>query len=210
MAFNISNFSGKINGLGLAKSNLFEMSIVRSPVTLQDTNFALEDLKFLCRSVQVPELQIQTAPYKSSGYGIAVQKPTDFQFSPLTAVFMVDAGFSSLNFFNAWIQTIVNYDLSNGAIGQTRNGLDAHYFAFKDEYVGAAELNIYSGNKEEKVQKYTFTGIYPTSVGGIQPAWENGAEVMTVNVSFVYDYMRVDGISESTPFNPDLSRFLIP
>lgn len=200
MAFNINEFTGKINNIGLAKSNLFEMDLtVPENIRSQTSDLGLDDFKFLCKSVQIPELSIETSDYRPSGFGIAYKKASNFQYAPLTAVFMVDANFRVLKFFNKWIQNIVNFDLSNGMSGISANGLEANHFAYKVEYVGAATINMYSVNSTDPKHQYVyrFLNLYPTSVGALQPSWENNAEVMTANISFAYDYMEIDGTTTS-------------
>ena len=209
MAFNISDFSGRINGMGLAKSNLFVMD-VSVPPSIQDAarDIGLENLSFLCKSVSIPDITIGTSPYKQSGFGIPQQKANNFEFAPLTTVFMVDAKFGVLKFLNRWSQSVVNYDLSNGGTGVSSSGLQANHFAFKDEYVGTANVTMYSGNNTDNTYSYKFLNIYPTNIGGMTPSWENGAEILTVNVSFAYDYMTISDTttSRATTGNLDTTR----
>ena len=198
MTFNISEFSGRVNGMGLAKSNLFVMDLsVPSAISNIAEEIGLDNLRFLCKSASIPDITIGTSAYKQSGFGIPQQKANNFEFAPLTTVFMVDAKFGVLKFLNRWAQSVVNYDLSNGGAGRSASGLEANHFAFKDEYVGSATLTVYSGNNGDNTYAYRFLNIYPTSIGGMAPSWENNAEVMTVNVSFSYDYMTISDTTTS-------------
>lgn len=205
MAFNISEFSARINGFGLAKNNLFLMQLtVPSNISGIAEEIGLDNLQFLCKSVQIPELQIQTTQFKQGGYGVAQPKATDFQFTPLSAVFMVDKNFHVVRFFNRWMQSVVNYDVSGGGQSQSASGLEAHHFAFKDEYIGTARVIMYSGHSTNETYVYNFSGVFPTSVGGLAPSWENGAEVMNMNVALSYDYMTVDETTTNQPIDiPD-------
>lgn len=202
MAFNISEFNAKVNGMGLAKSNLFVMDVTVPPgISNIASEIGLSNLRFLCKSVQIPDLSVETVQFKQSGFGIPQQKVTGLAFAPLTAIFMVDAKFNTLRFFNRWAQSIVNYDLSNGSGGTSGSGLQAHHLAFKDEYVGSAAVTMYSGNNTENKYVYKFNKVYPSSISGIAPSWENGAEVMTVNVTFQYDWMSIENTTTSNAEN---------
>jgi hypothetical protein len=60
--FNIQEFSSSISKHGVAKDNLFMVSITPPPALRNkgEEDSIVDDLRFFCRSVTLPEFDIQT------------------------------------------------------------------------------------------------------------------------------------------------------
>ena len=196
MAFNIADFSSKINEHGVAKNNLFFATITTPPgiAGVMKGNKIVEsgDLKFFCRSVTLPEFDIATTDYQPSGFGSPTRRPQGMNFPILPAVFMVDSNFGVMKFFHRWAQSIVQYDRSQGSNGSVNNTLPFE-MGYKSEYATTMTVHVYSYASESIKYKYEFRGLYPTNVGSVSEAWENNAEVMTLPVGFTYDSLTVSG-----------------
>lgn len=201
MAFNIAEFVAQVNDLGVAQSNLF-FSILTPPAGLGDTITANE-LKFLCRTVDIPEMSVGTTDYKPSGFGTSERRPTSFNHEPITAVFVVDSKFRVLQFFHAWMQLIVNYDTQAGPNSKSPSGARVYEFGFKEDYISNMSVSIFSNaiNDSSNSYTYTFGNIFPISIGNISVAWENSAEVLVLPITFSFDTMVVDGASRGTISN---------
>ena len=198
MSFNISEFSSQVNKRGVAKGNLFvaQITLGKTGSTIQrnlSDQISTKELRFYCRSVSLPEVAIGTTPVRTRTTGPSEQRPSTFEYSPLPTVFMVDSDFAVLKFFHRWMQEIVNYDLDAGYASETPDGRIPYEFGYKDDYVCTLEITVYSDNLEGKFYTYKFSNAYPISVGSIEAAWENSAEVMTLPVSFAYDELKVTG-----------------
>jgi hypothetical protein len=195
MAFNISDFSAQINRLGVAQSNLFVSSLA-TPNGLSQI-ISSEELRFLCRSVNLPELAVGTADYRPNGIGIMERRPTSFNYSPVSAVFVMDSRFRVLKFFHSWMQTVVNYDVQAGPQSQSASGARIYEFGFKRDYVSNMSVVMFSNAIDDSELSYTYTfgNIYPMNIGNITVAWENSAEVMLLPVTFSFDTLVVDGAS---------------
>lgn len=195
MAFNISDFSAQINNLGVAQSNLFVSSLT-TPNGLSQI-ISSEELRFLCRSVNLPEMAVGTADYKPNGIGVMERRPTSFNYSPVSAVFVVDSKFRVLKFFHSWMQTVVNYDVQGGPQSQSQSGARLYEFGFKRDYVSNMSVVMFSNPVDDSELTYTHTygNIYPINIGNITVAWENAAEVMLLPVTFSFDTLVVDGAS---------------
>ena len=127
MAFNIANFSSKINEHGVAKNNLF-FATITTPTGIagaMEENKIVQsgDLKFFCRSVTLPEFDISTTDYQPNGFGSPIRRPQGMNFPILPAVFMVDSNFGVMKFFHRWAQSIVQYDRSAGNNGNVGGAL---------------------------------------------------------------------------------------
>lgn len=193
MAFNIAEFNAQLNRHGVAKNNLF-LARITAPVS--GDSVSTRDLSFLCRSVDIPELTLDTTKVKPVGYGPGFTRPIGMEFQPIPMVFMVDSNFGVKKFFHRWMQQIVHYDLGSGGINTSPSGMLPYEIGYKDEYAGTVEIIVFADNSEEQVYSYRFGSAYPISVGNITAAWENQAEIMTLPVIFSYEEYTVDG-SES-------------
>lgn len=195
MAFNISDFSAQMNRLGVAQSNLFVSTL--SPPNGLSQVLSTEELMFLCRSVNIPELAVGTTDYKPSGIGVMERRPTSFNYSPVSVVFVVDSRFRVLKFFHAWMQTVVNYDTQAGPASQSASGAKVYEFGFKTDYVTNMSVTMFSNAVDDSELSYTYTfgNLYPMNIGNITVAWENAAEVMLLPVTFSFDTLVVDGAS---------------
>lgn len=191
MAFNIGDFNSVINKNGLAKSNLFFVSITFPPGLIGDGQMGAREMSYFCQNIQLPSLEVSASPIKTRGYGPAEKRPTDMEFSPMNATFMVDSGFKVMNTFHKWFQSVVHYDGTGGAT--TFGGKKLYEFGYKSDYAGKMTVYVFSQNTNKLRYVYNFDGLWPLSVGEIQPAWENSAEILTLPVTFTYSEMSVSG-----------------
>ena len=193
MTFSISEFTSEVNRRGLAQNNLFYVVITlpNSLLTLED-QIGSRELSFLCRSVDVPGMDIGTTVIKNQGFGIGEKRPVDFQFENLQTVFMMDGEFATMKFFHRWMQEIVNYDTSSGQLAEVK-GRVPFEFGYKEDYAATVTVHMYSSNHADHVYTWQFGKAWPVQVGNVQNAWENTADVMTLPVSFTFSELKVDG-----------------
>lgn len=210
MSFNIQKFSTAIKQYGLAKSNLFMVEInVPSAIRaeLQSSIAVINDLRFFCRNVTLPEFDLITTDIEALGFGSPQRRPQGMNFPILPAVFMVDSEFGVMKFFHRWIQTIINYDRSEGNRATVRDQLPFE-MSYKKEYETTMTITVYSfgdnaSSNKNSIYKYTFGGVYPVNVGNIAEDWESHSDVMVLPVGFTYDTMKVTGAK-----NPEMLREL--
>jgi hypothetical protein len=199
MAFSVSEFNSQVNKHGLAKNNLFYIRLTLPPgLGFLEENFTTRDLSFFCRSFDLPPIQYDVYEYRESGFGPSSRRPSSFNFTPTTGVFMVDSNFGVLKFFHRWMQQIVNYDVEGGHSSADPQGKRPYEFGYEDEYAATMEVIMFSGNQTNKTYTYKFGKIYPTLVGNITTAWENSAEVTVLPVTFTYSELKVDGSTTGT------------
>lgn len=208
MAFNINEFSAQMNSRGFAVNNLFLARITPPQrLTALGSEYNLgNDLVFFCRTVDIPNLDVNTIAYKENGFGIAQQRPIGMDFQPLSTVFMCDSNFAIKRFFHRWMQMVYNYDTEAGVLGVDPTTRSAertqgiYQLGYKEDYVGTMEVVVFSQHVDQAAYKYEykFGNLYPTSIGNVQLAWENSAEVMTVPVTFTYDQFKPTGSLRGT------------
>lgn len=213
MAFSISEFNSQLNKHGVAKNNLFLVTIALPPALSRDLGVSpspgaeplgispaadssppklpVEDLKFFCKAATLPELTVQTVDNFPNTFGTPDRRPSAMQFTQLPTVFMVDSNFKVKEYFHSWMQRIVNYDRQS-PMGFVDGRLPFE-IAYKSEYSAGVTIEVYSYEQKAITYTYKFEGAFPTSIGETQVSWENAAEIMTLPVTFTYDTMIVPG-----------------
>jgi hypothetical protein len=198
MSFNISEFSTKVKQYGLAKSNLFFIQIAVPPTIrneLRDIK-VLNDLRFFCRSVTLPEMDLITTDIQQQGFGAIQRRPQGMNFPLLPTTFMVDSEFGVMKFFHRWTQAIINYDTSSGSRSVVNNQLPFE-MGYKKEYQTVMKVTVFSfgdaGSTKNSVYEYEFGGVYPVNVGNLSEDWESHSDVMVLPVGFTYDTMKLTG-----------------
>jgi hypothetical protein len=198
MSFNIKTFSSKLSKYGLAKSNLFivEVGIPSSiRAELQNITVVKDDLRFFCRSVTLPEMDLITTDIQMQGFGALARRPQGMNFPIIPAVFMIDSEFGVMKYFHRWMQAIINYDTSSGVRGVVNNQLPFE-MGYKKEYETTMKITVYSfgdgrGRKDNTVYIYNLTGVYPVNVGNVVEDWESHSDVMVLPVGFTYDTLQI-------------------
>jgi len=199
MAFNIAEFSSQVNQKGIAQTNLFFVRItLNENLSFLNDDFPVRELTFFCRAAALPEITVGTTPFKPKGFGPSEQRPTTFDYQPINTGFMVDSDFAVVKFFHRWMQEIVNYDVSAGYFSESPSALLPYEFGYKDDYACSMEIIQYSNALEDKFYTYSFSNVYPISVGSVNVSWENAAEAMTLPITFAYDELKVDGTVRGT------------
>jgi hypothetical protein len=209
MAFNIQNFSSKVSSLGVAKNNLFVVTLTtpRRLNNLSQATISTENLSFLCHSAVLPGIDLGVRTVRPDNLGTAQRRPNgvvDYNVIPLS--FYVDEDFKVMKFFHKWMQGIVNYDASRGKFNSDNDRLPFEV-SYKDDYVSTIMIDVYSGNSFEKKYSYKLNNAFPVSMNDVSLDWGNGAEVMKLGIGFSYDQLQASssgfaGISENDNSNP--------
>lgn len=180
MGFNINEFRGIVNQVGVAKTNLFEAFII-PPADIGSG----DRLRYQCESVSLPDLGINTEKVMPHGHGRGSMRPTSAEFSNLTCNFIVDNEFAAKEIFYSWMMYVTNYD--NSSYSSRTNGLFAHEYGFMDEYGGGIEIRVYPDHKDDVTYEHRFGNAFPVNIGSIELAWANEAQIMVLPVTFAYN-----------------------
>jgi hypothetical protein len=198
MPFNVNEFRSQVNKYGLARDNLFLVTISGPALGAE---FPEQDLRFFCRSVQVPGLQAQTLEYQNQGHGHQEKRVTNMSFDDLNLVFMVDSGYRIHQYFHRWMQAVVNYD--NRDYGREYNGMLPFEVAYKDRIVGNVTVQAYGWHNREMSYEFKFEKAYPITLGTTDLAWENNDALLTLPVSFTFStFIPTKGVGVSGPASP--------
>jgi hypothetical protein len=196
MVFNISEFTSRISKRGgLAKNNLFVARFTLPPALsdLQEI-IGTEDMSFLCKTVSIPNIDLDFIDIRPQGFGKPEHRPHEFRMGDLSAIFMVDAEFDSKKFFHRWMQHIVNYSDYGGTFQMDSANKLPYEFEYKESYAGTLEILVYSNNDANRVYSYRFGNVFPLSIGSVDFSWENSAEVLNLPVNFAFDKFTTDAL----------------
>tara|TARA_R110002153_G_scaffold246162_1_gene401772 strand:+ start:648 stop:1418 length:771 start_codon:yes stop_codon:yes gene_type:complete len=193
MTFNIADFTSKVREHGFAKKNIFSVTVELPYALTQELSQipVTTDLRFFCKTITLPEIDITTADVQPQAFGPVVRRPQSLNFPILPTVFMVDEDYGVLKFFHRWAQHIVNFDKSSGNYSSVNNQLPFE-MSYKNDYDTVMTVTSFT-DEGKPAYVYKFSGLYPINVGSVDQSWEINDEALTLPVGFTYDQLEVTG-----------------
>ncbi len=174
MAFNINEIKSQLT-FGGAKASLFQVAIT-NPIN------GIADLKtpFMVQAAQIPEATIGTieVPY----FGRKVKIAGDRTFAEWTVTIINDEDFLIRNAMEQWMASINAHEGNTTQLGS----------ASASEYKNQAQITQYS-KTGAPLRTYNFNGLFPTAIGAITMDWNTTDEIVTVQVTFAYEWWNVSG-----------------
>ena len=168
---NISDFVTSISG-GLARTNRFtvvmDLPWVALPVK-EITPFT--ELRILCDQVQLPGLNLNTAPMRT--FGEVRETPYEMSYEPIQFTFYSDAGMNVNAYFSEWIKNIQN---------PTRRT-----FRYYDDYICKQMQILVQDTEDASRYQVNLYEVYPKSIGAVQLDYAS-KDVMKFTVTMVYKY----------------------
>ena len=170
---NINDFKAKLAGGG-ARANQFK-------VTMPFPGYAqvggeIEELAFLCRATQLPDMTIGVVNVPFRGRQIKVAG--DRTFADWSITVLNDTNFKLRNAFERWQNGINNMTDNEGL----SNPVDYQVDAFVDQL----DRN---GNT---LKSYTLRGAFPVDIAAIDLNFATNDEVETFGVTFQYQYFETN------------------
>jgi hypothetical protein len=149
-------------------------------------------LTLRCQDVQLPEIDFQVLPYYSKTIGPGERRVMGLnQYKIIPMEFIVDKDIKILEFFENWMQYIVNFD-SPSAYSSIAGGQLPYEMAYKEEYAGTVDIRVWpnglqtpDGSDEPVV--YKLINAFPINMGSVGLNWNNTDKLMTFSVGFSYD-----------------------
>ena len=188
MAFNIQEFQSQVTSSGYAETSTFIVDITPPPTLIGGEVDGI--FRFYCRSVGLPEFDIQVADVPIQGFGAPTKKPIGRTFPIIPATFLVDKNHSMLGFFHRWSQLVSNYDRSAGPLGSAF-GMTPFEINYKSEYQGTMSIVVFN-RQAGTTYVYELGGVFPQNVGSVDMAWDS-ENLMLLPVGFAFDTIRVSG-----------------
>lgn len=169
MAFNVNEMRSQLV-YGGARQNLFQVRI-NNPAN------GSADLKtpFMVTTAQLPESTVGVIPVWY--FGRPLKLAGDRQFADWTVTVLNDEDFLVRNALEEWSNRINRLE---------RNVRDIN------RYKTSATVIQYSKDGTP-IREYTFEGLFPQAIGGIDLDWSSTDAIEQFQVTFSYDYWTVTG-----------------
>jgi hypothetical protein len=167
---NISDFVANISG-GLARTNRFTVLITPPKTVNMEGLMPNQQLLMLCDQVQLPGLNVNTAPVRS--YGEVREAPYEFNYEPINIQFYVDTNMDVKIFFDRWIKSI-------------QNGNRRTFNYYKDYICNQMDITVEDLQDKARYMVRLYE-VYPKSVSAIQMDYA-AKDVMKIQVQLMYKY----------------------
>lgn len=173
MPFNIAAF--KTNGLvyGGARPSLFNV-YMSVPTGIGIDNVSIQKFTFVCRTAELPEMNLSNIeiPY----FGRKIKVAGERSFADWSVTVMNDEDFSVRSMFETWNNAM------NRLVSNIRDpNLNA------EQYKTDLEVIQYSKDGTA-LRSYTLIGAFPTQIGAIALGWDSANAIEEFTVNFSYDY----------------------
>lgn len=199
--FNISAF--KANGLryGGARPSQFTVTLT-FPSLPEISATASSQLQFVCYAATLPESIIGSVevPY----FGRRIKLAGDRQFPNWSVRVLNDEDFNIKNAFEAWhnaINTIISNRLdervANITSPQNANSYKTRAIVTQFTKQGPGDID-----GDGAAKSYTFEGLFPVNIGGIQVGWHLNDQVEEFDVEFAYDWWEPSQRANDVPLFP--------
>ena len=174
---NINDFKAKLAGGG-ARANQFKVTMPFPGYS--QVGGEIEELAFLCKTTQLPAMNIPsfTVPFRGRQIKIA----GDRTFGEWTVTIMNDEDFLVRNAMEQWMASINSHEGNVTQLGT----------ASASEYKAQAQITQYS-KTGAPLRTYNFNGLFPTNIAAIGMDWNTTDDIERFDVTFQYDWWNVSG-----------------
>lgn len=159
----------------------------------------MSSLTMRCDNVILPSINLlQEQNIRRYGYGPVENVPYGVNVGDFTLQFIVDKSAAIVDFFEAWLNRIVNRDSYGGA--DMNSDSDARYqsykvkpyeVAYKDTYA-CSSVNVFIYDRAQNtVLEYNIYDVFPTGIQSMNMSWSEENNLMRLNVTFSFTDLRI-------------------
>ena len=203
--FNIGRFRSEVSG---ADSVLPTHSflVVFAPMTWTRSKFSAQNLDSLltmrCDNVVLPSVNLlQEQNIRRYGFGPVENVAYGVNVGDFTLQFIVDKSALVIEFFEEWLNTIVNRDSFGGANmnnNNLKNGRKPYEIAYKDTY-NCPNVNVFVYDRaQNQVMTYNIYDVFPTGIQSMNMSWSEENNLMKLNITFSFTDLRINRIPPKT------------
>lgn len=213
--FNINNFRSELNTYGALPTHSFLVRFApflgNTRLTAALTNYTTinkDKLVLRCDNAILPGVTlIKEEAIRRYGYGPTETVPYNVNFGDFTLQWIVDDNSEIIDFFNRWINLVVNHDSKGGADMSTVSGefndYDPYTVGYKDDYSNSkVSVFVYDRQLNTTIE-YNIFDAFPISIQSVNLSWGDENQVMKYNVTFAFTDMII-----KTPKSGDNALFL--
>jgi hypothetical protein len=195
--FDINSFRSKVVGYdGVLSTHSF--LVVFSPmdwVPLKAIrNEIFPDLTMRCDNAILPTINLlQEQNVRRYGFGPVENVAYGVNVGDFTLQFIVDKQASIIDFFESWMNLIVNRDSFGGAnmnnvVGDNKRPYEV---AYKDTYA-CPSVNVFVYDRAQNtVLEYNIYDVFPTGIQSMNLSWSEENSLMKLNVTFSFTDVRI-------------------
>ena len=192
MTFNVNDFTSKINEVG----DLYRPSLYKVRINFANGDFFMaRKLEYLANSASLPGVQILSSDHRRQNYGTFDRRAFGVQVTDIPITFFVDQKGGVLEFFNKWLNRVVNFDQSGGEHGYGSNGGRLFEVGYRDDYESTIDITAYRPNGQVVIG-YRLFEAFPIQMGDVTVAWAENDQFAVVPVQFTF---RTYSTNRNTP-----------
>jgi hypothetical protein len=203
--FNIGRFRAEVSG---ADSVLPTHSflVVFAPMIWTRSKFSAQNLDSLltmrCDNVVLPSVNLlQEQNIRRYGFGPVENVAYGVNVGDFTLQFIVDKNALVIEYFEEWLNLIVNRDSFGGANmnnNNLKNGRKPYEIAYKDTY-SCPNVNVFVYDRaQNQVMTYNIYDVFPTGIQSMNMSWSEENTLMKLNITFSFTDLRINRIPPKT------------
>jgi len=157
-------------------------------------NEIFPDLTMRCDNAILPTINLlQEQNVRRYGFGPVENVAYGVNVGDFTLQFIVDKEASIIDFFESWMNLIVNRDSFGGAnmnnvIGDNKRPYEV---AYKDTYA-CPSVNVFVYDRAQNtVLEYNIYDVFPTGIQSMNLSWSEENSLMKLNVTFSFTDLRI-------------------
>ena len=178
--YNLNNFIGKLQERNsLMRPNRFLVEI--APPAWANAGDA-SDLVFFAETVNMPGMSIIPVDIKRQGLGTFDRRPSQPMVPDMTISFMLDSNGINLNFFQTWMQNIINFDYSKGENTSVKGAVPGEIY-YRDNYVTTITIKTIDVASNTIITLECYE-CWPTLLGDVALGWDNNDQIARLQVNF--------------------------
>ena len=192
----LNNFMSELRESGVARTNLFEVTITAPRMMVGYAKDVLPKVSLLAESAQLPGINVQTEDgIKRYGYGLQDHVAYGAGFNDISVGMIGDGRGEIYKFFYLWMHGIVKSDYDGPANVVGYNGIAPFEVEFKQDYETTIDIVTYN-ESNDTILHYRLFGAFPKNLPDVGLSWSD-SDIMKFNISFTYSYARLVNIDQS-------------
>lgn len=193
--FDINAFKTEIWNNGVIRPHSY-YAFFGIPNSLRRAGFTdTKQLSMRCESASLPDVTLGTQEILRYGYGPMESAPYTAVFTGATMTFVLDRTSRIYRYFYLWLNTIVNFNTSNGMdrpllmkqsnINSNFNNLKPYEVGYKDDITTDIVISVQDEFARPVIQT-TLYKAYPKAMNAIDLNWASQDDVVKVSIPFTF------------------------
>jgi hypothetical protein len=198
-SFNIGRFRAEVSGAdSVLPTHSFLVVFAPMPWAIQKFPASAGNLDSIltmrCDNVVLPSINLlQEQNIRRYGFGPVENVAYGVNVGDFTLQFIVDKNAFVVQFFEEWLNKIVNRDSFGGANMNNvlPGGRRPYEIAYKDTYA-CSSINVFVYDRSQNnVMEYNIYDAFPTGIQSMNMSWSEENTLMKLNITFSFTDFRI-------------------